>query len=48
MYIYLDEETPKPVFEKKDISWEEDMQLNSKFMDRKVGLKYIVKLMISR
>lgn len=32
-----DEEPPKPVFEKKALSWEDDMQLYSKFLDRKVG-----------
>lgn len=37
--IERDEETPKPVFEKKDINWEEDMQLHSQFLDRKEELK---------
>lgn len=37
--IERDEETPKPVFEKKEINWEEDMQLHSKFLDRKEELK---------
>ncbi|KAM9560332.1 uncharacterized protein ACWYII_018268 [Salvelinus alpinus] len=29
----------KPVFEKKDLVWEEDMQMHSKFLDRKEELK---------
>lgn len=32
----VDEETPKPVFEKKPLNWEEDVQMYSKFLDRKV------------
>ena len=27
---------PRPVFEKKPLMWEEDMELFSKFIDRKV------------
>ena len=27
----------KPVFEKRPLVWEEDMQMHSKFLDRKVG-----------
>eukprot|EP00061_Rhincodon_typus_P016460 g44688.t1 len=30
------EEEPKPVFEKKPLIWEEDLQLYSKFIDRTV------------
>ena len=44
MYIHLcllDEEPPKPVFEKKELNWEEDMQMYSKFLDRKVGISEI-------
>ncbi|XP_059163387.1 ciliogenesis-associated TTC17-interacting protein-like isoform X2 [Physella acuta] len=37
--IERDEETPKPVFEKKELNWEEDMQLHSRFLDRKEELK---------
>lgn len=37
--IERDEEPPKPVFEKKALSWEDDMQLYSKFLDRKEELK---------
>ncbi|RUS87488.1 hypothetical protein EGW08_004742 [Elysia chlorotica] len=37
--IERDEETPKPVFEKKRLNWEEDMQMHSKFVDRKEELK---------
>ncbi|CAL1528736.1 unnamed protein product [Lymnaea stagnalis] len=37
--IERDEETPKPVFEKKNLSWEEDLQLQSRFLDRKEELK---------
>ncbi|KAK0070447.1 ciliogenesis-associated TTC17-interacting protein [Biomphalaria pfeifferi] len=37
--IERDEETPKPVFEKKDLKWEEDLQLHSRFLDRKEELK---------
>lgn len=31
-----DEIEPRPVFEKKPPVWEEDMELYSKFLDRKV------------
>ncbi|XP_041056575.1 ciliogenesis-associated TTC17-interacting protein isoform X3 [Carcharodon carcharias] len=34
-----DEEDPKPVFEKKPLNWEEDMQLYFKFIDRTEALK---------
>ena len=34
--LFTDEEPPKPVFEKKPLNWEEDMQMYSKFLDRKV------------
>ncbi|XP_072436083.1 ciliogenesis-associated TTC17-interacting protein [Chiloscyllium punctatum] len=34
-----DEEEPKPVFEKKPLIWEEDLQLYSKFIDRTEALK---------
>lgn len=27
----------KPVFEKVPLNWEEDMEMQSKFIDRKVG-----------
>ncbi|XP_025094609.1 ciliogenesis-associated TTC17-interacting protein-like isoform X2 [Pomacea canaliculata] len=37
--IERDEETPKPVFEKKPLNWEEDVQMYSKFLDRKEELK---------
>ncbi|GFS27239.1 ciliogenesis-associated TTC17-interacting protein-like [Elysia marginata] len=37
--IERDEETPKPVFEKKQLNWEEDMQMHSRFVDRKEELK---------
>ncbi|XP_052094871.1 ciliogenesis-associated TTC17-interacting protein-like [Mytilus californianus] len=37
--IERDEEPPKPVFEKKPLNWEEDMQLYSRFLDRKEELK---------
>ncbi|XP_076471459.1 ciliogenesis-associated TTC17-interacting protein-like [Babylonia areolata] len=37
--IERDEEPPKPVFEKKELNWEEDMQMYSKFLDRKEELK---------
>ena len=41
MYMYFlfpppEEEPEKPTFGKKDLNWEEDMQLYSKFLDRKV------------
>lgn len=43
MFIFVDEEPPKPVFEKKPLNWEEDMQLYSRFLDRKVySLRYIL------
>ena len=31
------EEEKKPEFEKKELNWEEDMMLFSKYLDRKVG-----------
>ncbi|XP_078085414.1 ciliogenesis-associated TTC17-interacting protein [Mustelus asterias] len=35
----IDEEDPKPVFEKKPLIWEDDMQLYFKFIDRTEALK---------
>lgn len=32
----LDSLKDKPVFEKRPLVWEEDMQMHSKFLDRKV------------
>ncbi|XP_041933967.1 ciliogenesis-associated TTC17-interacting protein isoform X1 [Alosa sapidissima] len=37
--ISEDEQDDKPVFEKRPLVWEEDMQLYSKFLDRKEELK---------
>lgn len=37
--IEKDEEPPKPLFEKKELNWEEDVQMYSKFLDRKEELK---------
>ncbi|KAJ8313623.1 hypothetical protein KUTeg_008767 [Tegillarca granosa] len=37
--IERDEEPPKPTFEKRPLNWEEDMQMYSKFLDRKNELK---------
>ncbi|XP_059823564.1 ciliogenesis-associated TTC17-interacting protein [Hypanus sabinus] len=37
--IETDVEDPKPVFEKKPLNWEEDMQLYFKFLDRTEALK---------
>ncbi|XP_041365396.1 ciliogenesis-associated TTC17-interacting protein-like isoform X2 [Gigantopelta aegis] len=37
--IERDEEPPKPVFTKQPLNWEEDMQMYSKFLDRKEELK---------
>ncbi|OWF40893.1 ciliogenesis-associated TTC17-interacting protein-like isoform X2 [Mizuhopecten yessoensis] len=37
--IMRDEEPPKPTFEKRSLQWDEDMQLYSKFLDRKEELK---------
>lgn len=37
--IERDEEPDKPLFEKKPLVWEEDMQMYSKFLDRKEELK---------
>lgn len=34
-----EEEDPKPVFEKKPLNWEEDVQLYSEFLERKEELK---------
>ncbi|XP_074659702.1 ciliogenesis-associated TTC17-interacting protein-like [Tubulanus polymorphus] len=34
-----DEEPPKPTFDKQALNWEEDVQLYSKFLDRKEDLK---------
>nr|KAG5714161.1 hypothetical protein BaRGS_018378 [Batillaria attramentaria] len=40
---FKDEEPPKPEFEKKPLNWEEDMEMYSKFLDRKVstGCMYV-------
>ncbi|XP_064613739.1 ciliogenesis-associated TTC17-interacting protein-like isoform X2 [Liolophura sinensis] len=37
--IVRDEEPTKPIFSKKPLNWEEDLQLFSKFLDRKEELK---------
>lgn len=37
--IMRDEEPPKPTFDKRSLHWDEDMQLYSKFLDRKEELK---------
>ncbi|KAK7110854.1 ciliogenesis-associated TTC17-interacting protein-like [Littorina saxatilis] len=37
--VERDEEPPKPVFEKTELNWVEDMQMYSKFLDRKEELK---------
>lgn len=37
--IEKDMEPPKPVFEKKELNWEEDLQMYSRFLDRKEELK---------
>ncbi|XP_064648234.1 ciliogenesis-associated TTC17-interacting protein-like [Lineus longissimus] len=37
--VQEDEEPPKPTFDKQPLNWEEDMQLYSKFLDRKEELK---------
>ncbi|KAL2102772.1 hypothetical protein ACEWY4_001940 [Coilia grayii] len=38
-FITGDDQDDKPVFEKRSLVWEEDMQLYSKFLDRKEELK---------
>ena len=43
MVFSADEEPPKPVFEKKALNWEDDMQLYSKFLDRKVSTEHLHK-----
>ena len=35
--LFVEEEDEKPVFEKKDMNWEEDMEMYSKFLNRKVN-----------
>ena len=35
--FYTDEEPQKPTFEKQPLKWEEDAQLYSHFLDRKVS-----------
>lgn len=37
LYVLADEQDKRPVFEKRLLVWEEDMQLYSKFLDRKVN-----------
>ncbi|CAG5116559.1 unnamed protein product, partial [Candidula unifasciata] len=37
--IEREEEVPKHVFEKKPLNWEEDLQLHSRFLDRKEEIK---------
>lgn len=38
LFLLPEEEPQKPVFGKKELSWEEDMQMYSKFLDRKVNI----------
>ena len=35
-HLSIDEESPKPTFDKQPLNWEEDVQMYSKFLDRKV------------
>uniref|UniRef100_A0A8C8VNE4 Ciliogenesis-associated TTC17-interacting protein n=1 Tax=Pelusios castaneus TaxID=367368 RepID=A0A8C8VNE4_9SAUR len=39
MPVLIDEAEPRPIFEKKPLDWEEDMQLYSQFLDRKEELQ---------
>ncbi|XP_067426193.1 ciliogenesis-associated TTC17-interacting protein isoform X2 [Emydura macquarii macquarii] len=39
MPVLIDEAEPRPVFEKKPLDWEEDVQLYSQFLDRKEELQ---------
>lgn len=41
--MITDEEPPKPTFEKQPLKWEEDAQLYSQFLDRKVGSLHCLK-----
>lgn len=45
LFIGLDEYLPKIVIPKKELNWEEDMQLKSKYMDRKVRKSFTLTLM---
>ena len=40
--LFSDEEPEKPTFDKRDLSWEDDMEMYSKFLDRKVRNKWIL------
>ena len=34
---FAEEEIERPTFEKRDLVWEDDMELYSKYLDKKVG-----------
>ena len=34
---FAEEEIERPTFEKKDLDWEDDMELYSKYLDKKVS-----------
>ena len=43
--VVEEKEEEKPAFEKKELNWEEDMMLFSKYLDRKV--KYLYACLLS-
>ena len=42
MFVVTEEDLEKPVFEKKELNWEEDMEMHSKFLERKVRDSLII------
>jgi hypothetical protein len=37
LFVFLDEYLPKPDMPKKELKWEDDLELRSKFIDRRVS-----------
>lgn len=44
--IFTDEYLPKPEVPKKRLNWEEDLELRSKFIDRRVSYSYPIFIFI--
>ena len=48
MQIFLDTDLSEETTEVKPLKWEEDMQLFSRFLDRKVGVTILVRLYVTK
>lgn len=48
LQIFLDTDLSEETTEVKPLKWEEDMQLFSRFLDRKVGVTILVRLYVTK